>query len=406
MVGGGPAGLAAAIHAAHSGARVVLFERNDQCGVKLLATGGGHCNLANIRPLDEWPGLFGKRGRFIRPALARMPLETLLSWFSAMGEPAICKDGFHYFPLSTSARSVRDALVREADRLGVDIRTGKRVERLFADSGAVTGLAVAGEAIACDAVVLACGGKSRPATGSTWDGCLLAASVGHRIASPFPGLVGLRAENLSADLAGLVLPDAEVIFKTKGTPTITKRGELLLTHEGVSGPAILDMSATVAEALGGTRSAVPLLVRWCAGETQECWTARMHEWRAHRGGMLLSSLLREHLPQRLARWICGSAGADERTTAASLRSAPRDRLSLLLGAYPLSIKDTEGWDKAMITRGGVDVREVDAGALRSRIVDGLFFSGEMLDMDGPCGGYNLHWAFASGALAGDSAAAS
>ncbi len=410
VVGGGPAGLAAAIHAARAGARVALMERNDRCGAKLLATGGGRANVSNLRPAGVWPALFGPRGRFIVPALDFLPREKLCSWLAGLGEPVQAADGFHFFPVSNSAKRLRDALAAEAERLGVAIRRGARAEAIApapsADGAGAGGFAATladGSAIAAGRVIVATGGKSYPATGSTWDGCRLAAALGHRIRPAFPGLVGLRAANLDPALAGLVLPDAEIFFKAKGRGGLAGDRELLLTHQGLSGPAVLDLSASVAEALAETGGPAVVRVRWRAGMDKGCWLERMASWRAERGASPPAALLKEFLPERLARWLCRRAGLAEAATAATLRAAERDRLVESLADFPAEIAATEGWDKAMITRGGVDVREVDPGSLESRLVPGLFFAGETLDVDGPCGGYNLHWAFASGALAGESA---
>lgn len=403
VVGAGPAGLFAALHAAEGGAEVVLRERNDRCGVKLLTTGGGRCNVSNRRPPAEWPALFGRRGRFIRPALSFLPGERLASRLAALGQPLASPDGFHLFPASNSARAVRDALLGEALRLGVRVECGRRARRLDVRDGRVRAVTDDSGREPFDAVVLATGGQSFPATGSTGDGWDLAREAGHRIAPAFPGLVGLRAANLDASLAGIVLPDALAFLKTRGSPERVGRGELLLTHGGVSGPAVLDLSAAAAEALASPSGAV-VRIRWSADADRAAWLARLESWRAERGGTAPASLLRSHLPQRLGRWLCAFAGVSGTETAANLSAAGRDRLAEALAAFPARVADTEGWERAMITRGGVDVRDVNPETLASRLAGGLYFAGEVLDVDGPCGGYNLHWAFASGALAGASAA--
>jgi predicted Rossmann fold flavoprotein len=202
---------------------------------------------------------------------------------------------------------------------------------------------------------------------------------------------------LDAELAGLVVPGAVVSFSGKGRKTERCAGELLLTHGGVSGPAILDLSASVNEALARGGEAA-LRVQWVAESDRGWWLNRFAHWRERNGGAAMPTLLKDYLPGRLARWLCRKAGAE--TGAANLSGPGRDKLADFLSAFPLRIADSEGWDRAMITRGGVDVRDVDPKTLASRVTPGLFFVGEMLDVDGPCGGYNLHWAFASGALAG------
>lgn len=417
VVGGGPAGLAAAVFAARAGAAVVLLEKNDCCGRKLLVTGGGRANVSNTRPPAEWPALFGRRGRFIVPALAVMPRERLEEWLAGLGQPVHCPDGRHLFPRSESARALRDALVDEARRLGVDFVTGATARRLAVEDGVVGGVFYERgdggdgrlELAVGEAVVLATGGKSYPKTGSTWDIGGILSGTGHAVEEPIPGLVGLRADNLDPDLAGLVLPEASVTFlrkggavatfRRKGGPALVGRGEMLLTHGGVSGPAVLDLSADVAEAMAKAGPVV-LRVAWLAGADAGVWLHRFADWRKNRGAASIKTLLRESVPNRLAVWLCACSGVGPETPAARLTSGEADALSGNLGAFPARITESEGWDRAMITRGGVRLSDVRPDTLESRLVRGLHFAGEALDLDGPCGGYNLHWAFASGALAG------
>lgn len=424
VAGAGPAGLAAAIFAARAGADVILIEKNRQCGVKLLTTGGGHCNITNIRPAEEWPALFGKRGRFITPALERMPRSRLEEWLETLGEPLHCPDGRHVFPCSNSARAVRDALVAEVVRLGVRIVYSQRIlEVLIGEDtktgvpgNSVTALCTEAGQFACNRVVLALGGKSYPATGSTWEGAAIAKAMGHRVNSPHPGLVGLVAENLDAELAGLVLPDALISARFKGEGVVWGRGELLLTHGGISGPAVLDVSGRIAEALDalasrdkGKGQTVTVKIAWNASDASvvsspAVWRERLAGWKKIDGAALPATHLKEFFPLRLARWLCAQSGIDANTPMARLTSGNLERFAEFAGGYPAHIVGTQGWDKAMITRGGVDVREIDPHTMESKKIPGLFFAGEMIDMDGPCGGYNIHWAFASGALAGESAA--
>lgn len=403
VAGAGPAGLAAAVFAARAGADVILVEKNDRCGVKLLTTGGGHCNVTNSRPAADWPQLFGRRGRFIVPALEFMPRPRLESWFESLGQPLHCPDGRHVFPTSNSARAVRDALLDEARRANVRILHNKRASAIRLENGGATGIVCEDGTTVDGRVVLACGGKSYPATGSTWDGAAIAAATGHGVNPPWPGLVGLRADNLNPDLAGLVLRDAGVSFRVKGAAATNGRGELLLTHGGVSGPAILDLSGCASEALAATDS-LALKISWLADTNAAAWRGRLDDWRRDRGATPPAALLKEFLPQRLARWLCERSGVEDGVATARLTSANLENLSANLGGFPAWITASEGWDKAMVTRGGVEVREVNPDTLESKLAPGLFFAGEMLDVDGPCGGYNLHWAFASGALAGTRAA--
>ncbi len=383
VIGGGPAGLSAAIHAAEAGAQVTIAERNDQCGRKLLITGGGRANISNTLPVEKWPALFGKRGRFIMPAMECLPLPKLLAWFADLGVPLECVDNFHYFPQSNSAKSVRDALTARAHALGVQFRRSLRLTSVPEGY---------------DASIIATGGASYPSTGSTGDGYDLAKQLGHTIVPPAPGLVGLQTTSVPSDLAGLVLPEAEVVFKQKGRQEIHDTGELLLTHTSISGPAVLDISGTVAQALENAGGPVSLTIRWLAAKDMAFWQSQLESWRKNKGGTPLLHLLRDFLPARMVRWLCATA-----VTPSILKAEQRDALARNLGGFQAEISATEGWNKAMITRGGISTSQINPASLESRLAGNVYFAGEVIDIDGPCGGYNLHWAFASGALAGKSA---
>lgn len=403
VVGGGPAGLAAAIAAAGNGNRVVLLEKNRECGRKLLATGGGHANLGNLLPMREWPGRFGKHGRFITPALARLPTEKYRAWLAGIGVPTTVVDGFHFYPESNQAKQVRDALVAEAIRLGVDIRYGKKADSLAFDGAhGLFALQADGESLAGRAAILACGGKSYPALGSNGDGYALAQRLGHRIRVPVPALVGLRAKEWNSDLAGIVFPHAEVRFRAKGKKAESGVQELLLTHGGVSGPAVLDLSGEAVETLSAGLPA-SLEIRWLAGMGAEEWRKTWAQWRQAKGASQCGTALKTLVPARFAAWLCRLAGMDEKTPVARMGAKETDRLVAMLSSFRLDVADSEGWEKAFVTRGGVVLSEIDPKTLSSRLVPRLSFAGEVPDVDGPCGGFNLHWAFASGALAGSQA---
>lgn len=409
IIGAGPAGLSAAVHAlrASPAAQVALVDHAPRCGTKLLATGGGHCNATNLRPAREWPPLFGKQGRFITPAMNFLPREKLEEWFKNHGDPLETTDNFHLFPKSRSAKNVRDALQSEAESLGAQILLNTRCAQILTDAGTNTVTAALLESggttkeTPADAIILATGGASWPSTGSDWSGCRMAEALGHTVAPPAQGLVGLRTNAVSHALSGLILPRARVAFKAKGRKEESRTAELLLTHTGISGPAVLDVSATVCAVIAKEQTPQTIRIRWNAEMDEKAWRGYFATTRAAAGRTTIATLLRERdIPQRLAAWLCEKAETPPATPAAALKAAARDTLTELLGNFPATVTSGEGWDKAMITRGGVDVREVDPETLESRLIKNLHFAGEMLNVDAPCGGYNLHWAFASGALAG------
>lgn len=402
VVGGGPAGMMAAIFAAERGARVVLLERLDDLGRKLRATGGGRCNLTNTRDRDAFLEAFGEKRRFVRPAIAAFDGAALRAFLAGRGVPTESSDGVHVFPSSGSAHSVADALAALLGERGVEIRTHVSVVRIEVADGRARGVAAAAGAWSARAVVLAAGGKSYPGLGGTDAGYELAAALGHGLVPPVPALAGIAlGEAWAGECAGIVLPDVEIgIAEPGGT---RRRGELLFTHRGISGPAALDLSGDVAAALL-LRGAVPLAVDLAPGTSREAWVRRCEEWRRTAGRKRVRTMLGAAMPHALAERVASAAGLARDAACAHITRESRERLAGAIAALPLTAVGTEGFEKAMATRGGVALCDVDARTLSSRVVRGLFFAGEVLDVDGPCGGWNLQWAFASGRLAGIEAA--
>jgi len=407
VIGAGPAGMMAAIAAARSGKRVAICDQMAQPGRKLLATGGGRCNLTNTLDNAQLMAAFGPEGFFMRQALAQMDGLGLRRFFSALGVPTHSPDGIHVFPVSESAQDVLDALTREMARLGVTLLSNTCVRSLRIDGRALRGVEIDGSRIDAPAVIIATGGKSYPESGSTGHGYVLAHAVGHSISPPVPALVPLITEETwPRDCAGVVLKDADVWVSMPQRGHRFRqaaRGELLFTHRGVSGPAALDLSRHVSWLLVDHKT-VPIRIDLTPDRDLQAWTSLIDEWQRVHGKKMVRTLLDAHLPGSLASVICTLAGIKPEAQPAEVTRPQRQALAQLITGLPLTITGTEGFGKAMVTRGGVYLKEVDPATLESRIVKGLFFAGEVLDLDGPCGGYNLTWAFASGWLAGKAAA--
>ncbi|HRU05206.1 MAG TPA: NAD(P)/FAD-dependent oxidoreductase [Candidatus Brocadiia bacterium] len=404
VVGAGPAGMTAAIAASRAGARVVVCEQLSRPGRKLLATGGGRCNLTNTGSEADFVAAFGRQGRFILPALRAFGPEALRRFLRDLSVPTRVADGFHVFPVSNRAGDVLNALLGECGRLGVDVRTGARVSGVRIADGMVSGVETKGGVLAASAVVLATGGMSYPELGGTGGGYALAEQAGHRIVTPTPAAVALKtAEAWPGQCAGIVIEDARVRIALPRQRGAERRGALLFTREGVSGPAALDISGAVSELLL-KRESVPLRISLAPEMSAEDWARRFAAWRQDKGGKHVANLVSERLPRRLADALCQLAGDAGGVKLAELDSARRDALARLLAETPVTITATAGFAAAIVTRGGVALKDVNPETLESRLAAGLFFAGEALDLDGPCGGYNLQWAFSSGWLAGASAA--
>lgn len=403
VAGAGPAGLMAAAAAAEAGARVTLLESLHSPGVKLLATGGGRCNVTNTGTIASFLAAYGAAGRFARHAIHAFGPEALQGFLLSRGVPIVAEDGFHVFPRSGRAVEVLDALLHRARELGVEIRTSQGVKSLALRGERLAGLETEGGTVTAERVVVACGGLASPLLGATGAGFRLAAQAGHGLEDPVPALVPLLSpEPWISACAGVSL-DAELRMDGPCAAGGSARGELLFTHRGLSGPAALNISGAVSRRLASGGETI-LRLSLLPGVKEAGWMESFASWQSASGSSLVRTLLGGMLPRRLAGIVCDLAGCPEER-AAGLGRASRRALAALLTAMPVRISGTEGWPKAMATSGGVRLDEVDPRSLESRLLPGLFFAGEVLDVHGPCGGYNLQWAFSSGRLAGASAAA-
>ena len=405
IIGAGPAGLMAAVAASASGnASVTVVEQMPRPGMKLLASGGGRCNITNVLPETDFAAAFGRQGRFMMPALERFSRDALLEFLRGHQVETGITDGFHIFPKSGRAGDVLNALLEECHKNGVTINCNNQVTALALDRGAVTGVVLGGKTVPADRVVIACGGKGYPALGGLGRGYELARQAGHEIVPPLPGMVGLRTGELwPKQCPGISLKDCEVCIDLPKYRGRRERGELLFTHNGISGPPVIDISGDVSSLLTKHKT-VPLKIYLFADRDRDCWLGEFSRWQREQGKKLVCNLLAAHMPQSLAGLLCREAGVGPETRASAFPASGRDALAEILSAAVFHVNATEGWEKAMVTRGGVALKEVFPDTLASRLVSGLFLAGEVLDLDGPCGGFNLQWAFSSGFLAGISAA--
>lgn len=403
VVGGGAAGLMAAGQAALAGAEVVVLEKMARPGRKLAITGKGRCNLTNVAPLPEFLGHFGPTGPFLRQAFHRFFTNDLLDFFQELGLAMVTERGGRVFPASGKAPEVVAALLRWANRCGVAVRTGITVDRLVIEDGAVTGVACGGKVFDCTSLILATGGASYPLTGSTGDGYRLAEQAGHRIVPIRPALIPLITEgNWAGDTAGLQLRNIRVNLFIDGKKRSEAFGELAFMDFGLSGPVILTLSGRVVDALAEGRT-IHLVLDLKPALDDKKLDARLIRDFEQRRQESLASVLRGLLPKELVPIGLAAVDLAADRLAGTIRSEERKRLCLWLKNWRLRIVDHRPLAEAIVTAGGVDTREVDPRTMASRLVRGLFFAGEILDIQADTGGYNLQAAFSTGWLAGRAA---
>jgi predicted Rossmann fold flavoprotein len=393
VVGAGAAGLATAILVARRapGLHVAVFDGSSRPGAKILVSGGGRCNLTNrvVQP-DDYCG--GDR-RFIASVLRAFPVSETVRFFEELGVAIHEEDGGKIFPDSGSARTVLGALRTELDRCGVPIHAGHRVRGL---RGASHGFELAIDGHPCHArfVVLATGGCSLPKTGSDGGGFALAESFGHTVVPTTPALVPLVLDGQFHKPLSGVSHEVSLSVTAAGRSVAHTRGSLLWTHFGVSGPAVLDASRHWHRAVletGGAGLRLSFVPGADVGSMEQRWLLATQE----RPGASVRAALAAWTPGAVADAVLGSVGFDGTTRLAHLGREPRRQLSRALTDWDVPVKGSRGYNYAEVTAGGVALSEVDRGTLESRCQPGVFFVGEVLDVDGRLGGFNFQWAWSS-----------
>ena len=401
-IGGGAAGMAASLFAARNGASVTLLEQNEKLGKKVYISGKGRCNLTNDCDRDTFLSQVPRNPRFLYAALSFFSPQDMMALLESAGCPVTVQRGRRVFPSTEKASDVTRTLTSLMRSAGVSVRLNTAVRSLETEDGRITAVrTVSGERIPAGAVILCTGGISYPATGSTGDGYRLAAELGHTVLPPSPVLVGLEtAEDWPRSLQGLSLRNVTLTL-SRGKKTLYEElGEMLFTHFGISGPLVLEASCHLPEDLSGASLRIDLK----PGLTAEQLDARLQRDFSADGKKQLRTELNSLLPARLADLFPRLCGLPDSLRCSQITGEQRRRLGGMLKALPLTIRAPRPVAEAIVTRGGVSVKEVDPATMRSRIVPNLYFAGELLDVDAHTGGYNLQIAWSTGALAGRSAA--
>ena len=401
IIGAGPAGLMASIHCAAANAETAVFETNTTAGRKLLLTGGGRCNLTHLASPDEIVRSFGPKGRFLSYCLHKFPPEHVRRFFRELGLESVVEKDDCVFPSSDRAEDVRDCLINHAKNLNVRFYFDKSVKRITRE-GSFFAVHTDREIIVAEKVIIATGGLSFPQTGSTGDGYRFAKELGHTIVEPRASLVPLvTRENWPGLIAGTAVENVKISARIDNKK-ITTAGALVFTDNGIGGLAAWDMSRHLTDRLPAQKP-VEITIDLVPAMNETEFEAYLLGLFAKYPKRTIINVLFDLVPKKLAGFLCRRAGIAE-ITGSQLKKGYRIKITQLLKKLPLSIKSTRPIAEAIVTRGGVSTAEINTKTIESKICPGLFFAGEVIDVDGPCGGYSLQICWSTGALAGSEAA--
>jgi predicted Rossmann fold flavoprotein len=403
IIGAGPAGLMAAIFSAQAGAQTIVIESNSVPARKLLLTGGGRCNLTHQAEPAQFIRNLNNGGRFLRFCIHKFSPQNVRDFFAEYGLQTTTENDGCVFPLSNKAGDVREALLKKAASLGVEFLYSKTVKSIIKDADVFV-VSAEETQIFADKVIIATGGLSWPQTGSTGDGYRLANLLGHRIVQPKASLVPLVAcEDWPSQLEGTAVEN--VCISTKiADKKIVATGSLIFTGDGIGGPAALELSRHITDYLSKEKNPLPIKIDLLPNNTTNELEKYIIDYIAANPRKIVNNILAAFLPKRLSALLCRLAGCGEELPAAHLQKNLRKKLTSLVKSLPLQILRTRPIAEATVTRGGVCLDEIDDKTMQSRVCPGLFFAGEVIDADGPCGGYNLQICWSTGALAGTCAA--
>ncbi|MBQ7052902.1 MAG: NAD(P)/FAD-dependent oxidoreductase [Clostridia bacterium] len=402
VVGGGAAGMMAALQAAWAGAKVLLLEKNEKLGKKIYITGKGRCNVTNVADTEDFFRQVPRNAKFLNAAVRQFDHDDVTSLLSMLGTETKVERGGRVFPVSDKASDVTRAFARGMKDAGVQVELNTAVSHIRKEEGGFAVDLAQGGTLHAKAVVVATGGMSYPSTGSTGDGYAFARENGHTVTPLSGSLVGLTMdEKWPTLLQGLSLKNVRVCAQMGKKKIYDELGEMLFTHFGVSGPLIIELSSHMPEDF----SSVSVTLDMKPGLTAEQVDQRLQREFAENVRKQLSSVLVTLMPARMGPVFASLCSLSPEQPINQITREQRMVIGRMLKALPLRVVGTRPISEAIVTRGGVEVREIAPGTMMSKAAEGLFFAGEVLDVDAHTGGFNLQIAFSTGALAGRSAAA-
>ncbi|WRP08887.1 NAD(P)/FAD-dependent oxidoreductase [Rossellomorea aquimaris] len=410
VIGGGPSGLMASIAAGENGANVLLVDKGTKLGRKLAISGGGRCNVTNRLPIEEIIKHIPGNGRFLYSAFSEFNNEDIIAFFEKLGIQLKEEDHGRMFPVSNRAMDVVEALLKRMKELKVDTRTSTSVEEVLYENGETVGILLKdGETIAAKAVVIAVGGKSVPHTGSTGDGYPWATKAGHTITDLFPTEVPLTSDEpfvKKKELQGLSLRSVDLsVLNPKGKKIITHKMDMIFTHLGISGPAVLRCSQYVVKAMKKWNlTHVAMQIDSMPDQNEEQLFQTLHKQVKEDGKKAAKNIFKGLVPERYLLFLLDRAEIDHDEKGDHISSEKIRQFTKLLKQFTFNVNGTLSIDKAFVTGGGVSIKEIEPKTMASKKMNGLFFCGEVLDIHGYTGGYNITSALVTGRLAGFNAA--
>ncbi|MEX3747679.1 MULTISPECIES: NAD(P)/FAD-dependent oxidoreductase [Lysinibacillus] len=410
VIGGGPSGLMAAIAAGERKKKVLLLEKGTKLGKKLAISGGGRCNVTNRLPVEEIVKHIPGNGRFLYSPFTVYNNEDIIAFFEGLGVALKEEDHGRMFPVSNRAQDVVDTLIRQLQRLHVEVRLNTPVNKLLMDEDKILGVRLTdGTEIRSEAVIIAVGGKAVPQTGSTGDGYPWAERAGHTITTLFPTEVPVISKEdfiQARELQGLALRDVAVsVLNKKGKVLITHHMDMLFTHFGISGPAVLRCSQFVVKELMKTGyEPVTMRIQTLVDYNEETCLQYLNRLIKEDPKKAVKNVWKGIAPERWLLFLCERADIDVQMTGIELSQEKIRNLARLLVNFTMSVSSTQSLEKAFVTGGGVSVKEIEPKTMASKKKDGLFFCGEILDIHGYTGGYNITSALVTGRIAGMNAA--
>ena len=400
VVGAGAAGMCAAITAARDNKKVLLLEKLSQLGAKLRATGGGRCNLTNTLKDEDFMAKFGRDGRFMQDALKVFSSNDLQDFFKTIGVETHSPDGFRVFPTSHDSSTILDALQKTMYDLNIIIKTSQKVINIECVEKKINSVTTDTDSFKCQNIIIASGGLGYPVLGAEGDGYELAQKLGHTTTKLYPAMMPLKTkESWVAECRADTIAKVTMKVDMKKHKKLIAHGDLIFTKTGIRGPVVLDFAREITPLIDKYKE-VPILINLTKGKNEDELLKHLKNESTINPDANIIQLIQTLLPHALSLELCKLADINPENKFKNIDGQKRDKLLKILAWTPLSINGHDGFKMAMITRGGINLKEINPKTMQSKLIDGLYFCGEVINLDGPCGGYNLQWSFSSGYLAG------